>query len=142
MSKRTFAIPDYLKEEKSDQPAPVELMREAAIDFTAKTRDKILGEVVTINPGGSNLFRHIFQLVVPALNDYTHSLFYVWHGPNLYPANLLIAGGKQDEDSQSCPLPDDLQHAMEQVFNADSTRQMVRALLAQIDSHDLSVARA
>ena len=140
MSKRTFAIPDYLKELPSDQLAPVELMREAAADFTAKTGDRILAEVVTINPGGANLFRHIFQLVVPSLNDYTQPLFYVWHGPSLYPANLLISGGKQDEDSQVCPSPDDLQHAMEQVFNADFARLMVRALLVQFDSQNRPVA--
>ena len=83
MPKQSFAIPDFLYKAPIGEPAPVELMRQAAADFTEKMGDRIVADVSTINPGGANLFRHKFIVIVPALNDYVNTLFYVWHSPRL-----------------------------------------------------------
>lgn len=95
-------------------------MRQAAADFTEKMGDRIVADVVTIIPGGANLFRHKFILIVPALNDYVNTLFYVRHTASLYPANLMIAGGKQDVDTRICANAADLKREIEQVFSAEN----------------------
>ena len=138
MSVQHFAMPDFLNDALSSQVPPIELLRQAEADLAQATKGRVQGTVLTLNPGGSSLFRHTFYLFVPELSDYTYTLFYVWHGPELYPANLLVAGGDQDSDTRLCPTEQDLRREIETGFQSDHTRQLVRALLVQIDSRNVA----
>jgi hypothetical protein len=129
---KPFHVPDYAAE-PTVQPAPVEILREAARALSAGTHGQVEGSVFTGSLGGVGSYRHTFYLRAVALNDYTDPLFYVWHGPELYPAHCVLAG-KPQQESEPCRTPEELHDWIQRLLDADVARQRIRALLAQVDN--------
>lgn len=136
MSNISIAVPDYTENLAREPIPPIALMRRTADALAQSTNGKVQGNIFTLNPGGSTLFRHTFYLRAPALNDYSYPLFYVSHDEHLYPAYVLRAGGDQKKDTQKCPDSESLRRTLEDVLQESSTRQLVRALLVQIQSQN------
>jgi hypothetical protein len=65
---------------------PVSILREQASLLGSKTKNTIEGKVESRVPG--SLLYHSFNLVVPALDNYTYELFQISHDVNLYPVHV------------------------------------------------------
>ena len=102
---------------------PVAILREQAALLGAKTKNLIEATVYTESVRGS--FRHLLNLVVPGLDNYTYNLFAIDHGIDLYPVTVLNR---------------DLIFATEDAFidwlreelSSDKTKKIVGNLLAQV----------
>jgi len=127
----SVTIPDYFIEEElhKDTDHPLVILRAAAKQLSEKTRGEVIGSVFTLNPGGANLFRYTFSLVVPSLDDYSDALFYVWHDVKTYPVHLMNAGGKQGRDDRKYTKHEDFEQALNDIFASETIRQRVYALL-------------
>lgn len=133
---RSFHLPDY--DQASAAPkAPVEVLREAAASLTAKTGERVEGSIFTGSLGGVGSYRHTFYLRAPSLDDFTDPLFYVWHGSELYPANVLLAGSKQDQ-ARSVADENALHDEVQRLLSSDVARQRVGAMLAQVGSRPVA----
>ena len=92
----------------AERQPPVAILRTQAALLGRKTRNLVIGRVTTPSVG-QTLFSHlaptpfvyVFQLVAPALNDYTYDLFSISHGVDLYPVHLDFhaAGGTTTESA-------------------------------------------
>ena len=122
-------MPNYLAASKTTQRSPLQVLREAANDLAAQTQGLVEGSVFTLNAGGSSLFRYTFYLLVPSLNDYTDPLFYAWHGIDLYPVNVMRAGGKQGQDEVKCQTASDFQAGLEHIFDSMETRERIQTMI-------------
>ena len=85
---------------------PVTILREQASLLGVKTRNIVKAEVrsyhapaasvqaggapIPSSPNALPLFNYSFNLVAPALGNYTYRLFYVAHDINLYPATISL----------------------------------------------------
>ena len=134
MSDLLTAMQDYTSNLDLGPAPPVRLMQEAADALSQTTHGKVQGSIFTLNPGGANLFRHTFYLRAPDLNDYTYSLFYVWHDENFYPAHVLRAGEDQRTDTHDCTDENALREELKIIFQDHDTRQVVRSLLIQMSN--------
>jgi hypothetical protein len=74
---------------------PVSILREQASLLSTKTKNTIEGQVETHISEGE--FHHSFNLVVPALDNYSYQLFKVWHEVNLYPVHTGQILAKDEE---------------------------------------------
>jgi len=97
-------------EDAEDPNAPVVLLRKQAEKLTEKTGYRLRGRVSTSSilldhegrhalgldlSGGANpdSFTHVFTIEVPALDDYSYTLFSVSHGIEPYPVIYPDAQG-------------------------------------------------
>ncbi|HKV41840.1 MAG TPA: hypothetical protein VJX67_21730 [Blastocatellia bacterium] len=77
-------------------------------------------------PGGGSL-SHIFQLVAPALANYTYALFTARHpAVDLYPCTIDFDGKSYDAGSS-----EELERILSTVFSSEKTRRIVGSLLSQ-----------
>jgi hypothetical protein len=130
-----FVIPNFIDQRDRALVPPIELLRIAAREFGNHTDHKVEGLIFTANPGSTNQFHHTFYLRARVLNEYTCPLFYVTHDARLYPAKIYPAGsGRGDE--QTCRNDHELSAAMNRYFGSLLTRQMVNALLAQVENSE------
>ena len=65
---------------------PVSILREQAALLGSKTKNTIEGKVESRVSG--SLLYHSFNLIVPALENYTYELFQISHDVNLYPIHV------------------------------------------------------
>ncbi|MGA2882349.1 MAG: hypothetical protein ABSG13_25630 [Bryobacteraceae bacterium] len=65
---------------------PVSILREQAALLGVKTNHLVEGQVETQISGRT--FYHSFNLVVPALENYSYELFKIYHGVNIYPVHV------------------------------------------------------
>ena len=65
---------------------PLVILREQAALLGRKTKNLVEASVRT-HANGDTL-RHSFDLVVPALDNYTYNLFTIVHGPSIYPVTV------------------------------------------------------
>ncbi len=127
-----FELPDY--EQSSTEPTPpVEILREAATALTTKTGGRVEGSVFTGGLGGIGSYRHTFYLRAPSLDDFTDPLFYVWHGPELYPARVLMAGDKQG-NARSFTDESTLHDEVQRLLTSPIAHQRIGAMLAQVNN--------
>lgn len=71
---------------------PLAIMKEQASLLTKKSNHRLRAEVETRATGGDK-FRHIFYLIVPALEDYRYELFEIEHGVLPYPLTIISQPG-------------------------------------------------
>jgi hypothetical protein len=72
--------------EATQMRTPLVILREQASLLGSKTKNLVEASVKTHASGDH--FHHSFDLVVPALDRYTYSLFKIIHGPSIYPVNV------------------------------------------------------
>lgn len=131
MSDLMQAMQNYT-ENLSAPPPPLHVLYEAADALATTTNGAVQGSIFTTNPGGAFLYRHTFSLRVPALNNFTDSLFYVWYDENLYPARYLRAGLDVKTDTLECANEQELRDTLTNLFQESGTRLIVRSLLLQV----------
>ena len=133
--------------------APVTILREQAAMLGKKTNGLVLASVRTTTrdsltrdektglraltrPGhdagnGNEGFIHSFQLVVPALEDYTYTLFRIEHGIKLYPVKLHVPrtlGGRIAKSE------DEFVDILRKILSSDNTRRVIGSLIAQVET--------
>src|SRR5579863_7944791 len=70
-----------------DVRTPVAILREQAAALGTKTKNLVEATVYTESYRGA--FRHLFNLVVPGLDNYTYNLLTIEHGISLYPVTVV-----------------------------------------------------
>lgn len=103
---------------------PASILREQASLLGSKTKNIIEGQVETHTLGGE--FRHTFNLVVPALDNYSYELFQISHGVEMYPVYLGVGQYAKDEES--------FVRWLGQKLSAPETKSIIGNLLAQANS--------
>ncbi len=113
------------------QPAPIEVLREAAEALTQITGGEVEGSIFTGGLGTPTTYRHTFYLRAPSLNDFTDPLFYVWHTPELYPCNVLMTGYDISR-TVVCANESELHDEVQRCLTSNEAQQRIRALRAQV----------
>jgi hypothetical protein len=104
---------------------PVSILREQAALLGAKTGYAIEAKVETRVTGSR--FYQSFNLVVPALDNYSYELFEIYHEISLYPVRVMsLAESLKDEESFVNWLGKKLSSA--------ETKSIIGNLLAQANS--------
>ena len=104
---------------------PVAILREQAALLGTKTKNLVEATVYTESYRGA--FRHLFNLVVPGLNDYTYNLFTIEHGIGLYP--VTVVGREFRFETEQ-----DLTEWLRGFLSSVETKRIVGNLLAQVAS--------
>lgn len=102
---------------------PVTILRQQATLLGAKTKDLIEATVFTESGRGS--FRHLFDLVVPGLDNYTYNLFAIDHGIDLHPVTVLNRDQKFETEAE-------FTNWLRAELSSDKTRKVIGNLLAQV----------
>jgi hypothetical protein len=105
---------------------PASILREQASLLGAKTKNAIEGQIETQISGG--MFYHSFNLVVPALDNYSYELLKVWHGVNLYPVSYGYQRGERLENEEA------FVDWLGQTLSSAETKRIIGNLLAQANS--------
>lgn len=104
---------------------PVMILREQAALLGAKTHRQIEASVETRASDG--IFYHSFNLVVPALDNYTYQLFRICHGIDLYPVLVETPRGALKMHSEY-----DFLLWLREKLSSQSTKQVISSILGQI----------
>jgi len=128
--RKPFVLPNYEPESTAPLP-PIEVLRDAAASLTARTNRRVEGSVFTGSLGGTGVYRHTFYLRAPALDDFTDPLFYAWHGAELYPVNVCMAGSAGDK-AGSFADENALHDEVQRILTSEVARQRIGAMLAQV----------
>ncbi|HLK22343.1 MAG TPA: hypothetical protein VKT81_25525 [Bryobacteraceae bacterium] len=105
---------------------PLSILREQAAALGPKTLNLVEAKVETRRSYGQSIV-HSFQLVVPALDDYTYQLFEIEHGADLYPLTVKDEERTFGNEKQ---FTDWLQKEL----SSEKTKKLVSNLLAQVRS--------
>jgi|SRR5947209_15615324 len=113
---------------KSDVTPPRTILREQAEALSKKTRGLVEGLVTTISHPPHS-FAQTFFLSVPDLDNYTYRLLVVVHPLQFYPLDVQAEVlGK----TFACAAEKDFKDALREIFNANETKRIIAALLAQV----------
>lgn len=104
---------------------PVSILRAQAALLGQKTQNLVEAEVNTFTSEGK--FFHSFNLVAPALQDYTYRLFRVRHGIELYPITVLLPAPEKMLKSE-----DEFMVFVREILSSEQTRRIISSLLAQV----------
>jgi len=104
---------------------PVSILREQASLLGAKTKNMIEGQVETHTSGGD--FYHAFNLVAPALENYSYELFQISHAVNLYPVHVRYS-------SLVLKNEEAFVNWLGQKLSSPETKRIIGNLLAQANS--------
>jgi hypothetical protein len=107
---------------------PVMILRQQAEKIDQRTDSLLHAYVVSYTPNGGTLVRHTFTLSIPAFDNYTASLFYVWHDTTPYPAHVLVVGQRQEE-AVSCNNEQDFVKELSDIFRAEPVQDIIRQFL-------------
>jgi hypothetical protein len=132
--------------------APVTILREQAALLGKKTNGLVLASVRTTatdsptrdsktglrrltRPGqasdnGSERFIHSFQLVVPALEDYTYTLFRVEHGIEFYPVKLDAPRAL----GRTAKSEEEFINSLRKILSSENTQRIIGSLIAQVET--------
>ena len=105
---------------------PVAILREQASLLGTKTENLIEAAVETGISQGR--FQYRFNLVVPALDNYTYQLFRIEHGIDLYPLRVF------DKEILGLNTEDDFVDWLRNRLSSDDTKKIIGNLLAQVNS--------
>lgn len=114
---------------KLDINPPVAILREQAELLSQKTQRTLVGRVLTSRYQRD--FLHRFVLVAPSLDDYSYELFWVRHGPEMYPLQIsseVLGGGTVQCDDEKSFLA-----RLGAVLNDERTKRIISAIRAQVE---------
>jgi hypothetical protein len=114
---------------RDEAPSPAAILRAQAATWTQRTNGEVIAEVEPAR-ASSDRIGHWFSFVVPALDNYRYRLFRVEHGIELYP--LRIASGRAAEEVTEVGDEDGLYDALQRIFTAPATLNVVRQLRSMI----------
>jgi hypothetical protein len=104
---------------------PASILREQASLLGAKTRHTIEGQVETQISVGT--FYHSFNLVVPALENYSYELFKISHQLTLYPIYVGYPDPNAEDEQAFVKW-------LGQKLSSAETKRIIGNLLAQANS--------
>jgi hypothetical protein len=108
---------------------PLVTLKEQADAISSKTQGRIVGQVQTSRH--SEGFAHGFFLVAPLLDNYTYRLFVVVHNLQLYPLDIQADVINR---TSHCDSPEDFLNQLREIFAAEQTKNVIKAILAQTDA--------
>lgn len=111
--------------ETTEVKTPLSIMREQAAALGPRTKNLVEAKVDTETRGGE--FIHTFELVVPALEDYTYRLFQVQHSVEMYP--IRVKGTPIELETEET-----FTAWLRERLSSEKTRKLVSNLLAQAQS--------
>jgi hypothetical protein len=106
---------------------PATILREQASLLGSKTKNTIEGKVES-RVSGSSLY-HSFNLIVPALDNYTYELFQISHDVNLYPVHVERRSSYDELKNEEAFV-----RWLGQKLSSAETRSIIGNLLAQASS--------
>ncbi|MFN0107786.1 MAG: hypothetical protein ACKVZH_02960 [Blastocatellia bacterium] len=119
------------------QRTPLALMREQATLLGEQTRNLVEAKVVTstqetiggdlfIVRSNTTQFVQTFNLVSPALSNYTYQLFRVIHPVEGFPLKVLFEDSEYAANSE-----EELVATLKVIFAHEKTRRVIKAMIAQ-----------
>ena len=117
---------------------PRTILLEQAQYLSEETQGKLIGSVVEINhdlsralvnPLAEKMFYIEFRIKVPALNNYTYTLFSVEHGINLYPANICV---EVHPEPIVCNNEEAFEEKLQHFFQSKYVRDILGKLISQV----------
>lgn len=110
---------------------PVAILREQGELLAKKTKGLVEGCVVSRPERGraASPFMHEFFLRVPAFGDYRFGLFDVRHDFEFYPLSIRFSPTDEELIANS---EEDFLERLRELFSRPETRQIIDALLAQV----------
>lgn len=110
---------------------PVIILREQAVKLTELTNGLLRGEVPTSKTHEG--LRHHLLIVAPSLDNYSFTVLTITHGIIVYPVLVYdAANGKH----YKCNIEDEFVKVVSEILSSDSTRETLKALLAQSKAED------
>jgi hypothetical protein len=106
---------------------PVTVLREQASLLGSKTRNMIEGKVETWASGTK--FLHSFNLVVPALDNYSYELFQISHEVELYPVKVEYRSSYRELRTE-----EEFVDWLRERLSSPETKRIIGNLLAQANS--------
>ncbi|MCZ6675995.1 MAG: hypothetical protein O7E52_01970 [Candidatus Poribacteria bacterium] len=125
-------IPDLWPDDiavTNDLKPPVAILRQQAALLGEKTQNLVEAEISSSSIGSG--FRHHFNLVVPALDNYRFRLFYITHPISLYPINISVSSPGKDDTVIEVKSEDEFTKALRGIFSSEETKRIIQALIAQ-----------
>ena len=114
--------------------APVTILKEQATFLGQRTKNIVIVKVFRLETGTST-FKYAFNVVGPAIGNYTYRLFTMSHGAEFYPLTLALHSGLLEAPSTHCPTVtagghDTFLASLRRVFADSQTIRVIRAILA------------
>jgi hypothetical protein len=106
---------------------PVSILREQASLLGAKTKHIIVGQIDTRTSGKT--FHHAFNLIVPALDNYSYELFEISHGVGFYPVRVELKSSYGELKNE-----EEFLEWLGQKLSSAETKRLLGNLLAQAKS--------
>ena len=123
-------IPNLWPEDLLDEQmlSPKAIMDRQAAMFTERTDGRLTGTVLTRVLGRD--FSHTMYIVAPALGDYQYFLLRIRHPVDaLFPLRVSVV--ERDDGGEECGDLRGFVLTLRGVLNEQTTRELVRVLLAQ-----------
>jgi hypothetical protein len=109
---------------------PAGILRAQAAAWTERTNGEVVAEVEPARASSDDRIGYWFSFVAPALDNYRYRLFRVEHKADFYP--LRIASSRASEDVAEVDDEDALYDALQRIFTAPATLNVVRQLRSMI----------
>ena len=125
--------PDFWGDiELTGDRTPLVILREQAALLGAKTKNVVKVKVTT-SVSGKHL-HHSFNLVAPALDNYTYELFRVRHGVEAYPVNVEAMDAKLPIKAHFPILRDEAGFAawLQEQLSSPRTKKIIATLFSQV----------
>jgi hypothetical protein len=114
----------------TDIVPPITILKVQATLLGHKMQNLLEGNVTTLAVPAFgiavSLFRHVFEIVAPALGGYKYPLLTVDHGVELYPLTITAF-----DHSFECKNEAEFTNALKEIFAEEQTRRVISVLLAQ-----------
>jgi hypothetical protein len=126
------------KMHRSTLKAPVAILREQASILGERTRNVVTAEVRPYRSQQSTKLFFAFNLVAPALNNYSLSLFTISHEPTqIYPVEVksdIITAPGTYESKWSAESEGAFKAVLKTIFSDNKTITAIQSLMAQSES--------
>jgi len=119
--------------------SPLAILKEQGVALGEKTRGLVTGSVSQIPSGADPRFTYKFYIESAPLR-YRYDLFMVNQPVELYPVEVLLNGDlaeellHQERGRLTANDEEEFLEILKRIFNAEKTRKVVSALLAQVNA--------
>lgn len=107
---------------------PLTILKEQAEALKDVTQGLLYGDVST-STLERGLLRHEFEIIAPALNNYTYRLFSVTHSMFLYPVSVSMGNNTTTLSDEGSFID-----KIKEILGSDETSRILAGLLAQVRS--------